>query len=118
MPQSILPSARYLRPVPFLSPHGAEIESVWVFPIPYIKITVVCQTCTYATSIYCGQSMKSSTRRMAHSARRSWTHWFCICFCMFGQQNLKTPNLQLKMPLQRVVYEVWDLPCISVLAAQ
>ena len=61
-------------PAPFWSQHGAQFGSLRVFPI--IKIIVVRQVCV------CG-------------AGRSWTHLFCVCFCVCGQQkpDVMTPKL-------------------------
>ena len=45
----------------------------------------------YVTCMYCGLSVKTNTRKTPYGARRSWTHLFCICFCMCGRQKPLSP---------------------------
>ena len=50
----------------------------------------------YVTCICCGPSVKINTlesHKTLHGARRSWSHLFCLCFCVCGWKNPKTPNL-------------------------
>ena len=45
--------------------------------------------------------------------------FFFFFFCECGRQKPEDPQFEppwLTMPLHGVVYEVWDLPCISMLA--
>ena len=72
--------------------HGAQIRGLRIFP--EIKITVVRQVCmSPASMIYCCLSVKINTRKTPHGAQRSWKHLYCICFCICGGKNPKTPNL-------------------------
>ena len=97
--------------MPFLSLHGAQIRGIQVFPT--IKITVIRQV-----GMYCGLSMKinmseTPTARDDHG-RILLTF---VSACVVGK-NRNTPNLSpmADNAITRggTVYEVWDLPCISV----
>ena len=72
----------------------------------------------YITSIYYGLSVKITRVEMQHSAQRSSRHLFCILFlCVWwAKKTWRSPIWApwLTTPLHRVVYQVWDLPCISV----
>ena len=60
---------------------------------------------------------KIDIRKMPLVAPRSWTHLYCVCFCVCGRQKPEDPQFEppwLTTPLHRAVYEVWDLPCISM----
>ena len=44
-------------------------------------------------------SLKMNTSKTPHGARGSWSHLFCVCFCVCGRQTRKTPaNLQIYNP--------------------
>ena len=71
----------------------------------------------YVTCIYCGLSIKINMCKMPHGTQTLWTYSLCIRFCVCGQQKSKDPPVWapwLKTPLHGTVYEVWDLPCISL----
>ena len=57
---------------------------------PTIKITVICQVC-----IYYGLSVKINMCEMPHGTWRSWTHFGCVWFCMWGWQKPKYSQLEL-----------------------
>ena len=38
------------------------------------------------------QYVTASKGEMAHGMGRLWMHWFCICFCLHGQQKPKHPQ--------------------------
>ena len=67
--------------------HFVQTGGIRIFTI--IKTTIVCA----GAYLYCKLSVKTNMCKTQHGARRSWTHLFCICFCMCGQQNLNAPNL-------------------------
>ena len=48
----------------------------------------------YIICIYCGLSMKINTRKMPHSMQRSWTHLYCVCFCVCGRQKPEDPQFE------------------------
>ena len=49
----------------------------------------------YVICIYCGLSVKINTHKTPHGMQRSWTHLYCICFCLWHvvSENPKTPIL-------------------------
>ena len=69
-----------LEPAPSLSPHEAPVEGIWVFPT--IKITVIRQVL-----MNCGLTIKINMREKPQGAGRSWMHFVCVCFCMFGREK-------------------------------
>ena len=88
-------------PAPFLSWHAGKIGGLQVFPV--IKITMVRQVHITYIKYICGLRVKKT-----------------ICVVLFLRVwSVKTrrPPIwaqQLRMPLHRAVYKVWNLPCISV----
>ena len=48
----------------------------------------------YVTCIYRGPSVKINMRKTLHSARRSWAHLFCMCFCACGRQKPEDPQFE------------------------
>ena len=75
-------------PAPSLSWHGALFGGLRVFPV--IKITMVRQVrmLPACTAVW---TCRLGTPKTPHGARRSWTHLFCICFCMCGRQKPLSP---------------------------
>ena len=89
----------------------SAIGGLRVFPVIKIVITVVRRVRMSPASTAVWAWHYCTKHCMACKDRE------CICFCVCGRQNQKTPNLRalwLTMPLHRAVYEVWDLLCISV----
>ena len=41
----------------------------------------------YVTSIYCCLSVKINICKRLHGVQRSFTHLYCVCFCLYGRQN-------------------------------
>ena len=52
------------------------------FSFPAIRITMICQV-----RMYCGLSVKINTRETQHVAPRSWTHFVCVCFCVWSTKT-------------------------------
>ena len=70
----------------------------------------------YVTCIYPSLSVKINMCKMPHGAQRSWMCLFCVHFCVWSAKTQRPPISApwLTTPLKWVIYEVWDLPCISV----
>ena len=68
------------------------------------------------TCIYRGLGVKMNKHKTPHGARRSRAHLLCVCFCVCGRQKPEYPNLSPKADdaITKAVYEVWDLPRISL----
>ena len=74
-----------LEPAPSLFRHQPPIGGIQVFPA--IQIAVIHQV-----HMYCSLSMKINTCEMLHGAQRLWTHFNCICFCLWSAKKPKYPN--------------------------
>ena len=48
----------------------------------------------YVTCIYCFLSEKINLRKMGHGTRRSWSHLFCVCFCVCNRQKTRRPQFE------------------------
>ena len=77
-------------PAQLLSGHGAQIGSLWGFSRNQNNCG---SSGAYVTCIYCGVSVKIDLGKTTHGTRRSWTHLFCIRFCLWDRQKPKDPNL-------------------------
>ena len=81
---------RYTRDIPELAPffswHGAQIGGLRVF-------LVIKKSCGLSTASAAVLSMMIKTcKKMPHSAQRSWTHLFCVCFCMWSAKPRRSPS--------------------------
>ena len=75
-----------------LSPHGAQIGSIWVFPV--IKITIVCQVHMSPTSTAVWVWRQTCIK--CRTARKYRGCTYALCFCMFGQQELEDPQFETR----------------------
>ena len=107
---------RYTRkisePAPLLSQHEAQIKGLRGFPV--IKITVAHQVCMSpaSTAVWAWRQTHINTRRT------KIVNTFVLClFLHVWLAKIRRPLILapwLPMPLHGMVFEVWDLPCISV----
>ena len=102
-------------PVPFLSPHGPQKGGLWVFPV--IKITLDLQVhMSPASTVFRPWWTCVKCRTACEDCGRICYAFVFLCVC--GRQNPEdSPNWApwLTTPLHWMVYEVWDLPCLSVI---
>ena len=66
----------------FLSQHGAQIGG-----LPARNQNNRGSSGAYVTCIYCSLSVKINMPKTPHGAQRSWTHLYCVCFCVCGRQK-------------------------------
>ena len=78
-------------PVPSSSQHGAEFGGLWLFPV--IKIIMVRQVSVLSECTAVWEWWQTSAK-MLHGVWRSWTHLFCVYFCMCGWQKPEDPKIE------------------------
>ena len=105
---------RYTREIlvlaPFWSRHGLKLGVLFFFSHNQNNRG---SSGAYFTCIYCSLSVNMN---MCWNTAQRTEIVDAFVFAHVVGKNLNTPNLNpwLTMPLQRGVYQVWDLPCIFV----